>query len=79
MPTDDQIRQPRRATKLKLLIEIVRLLSRHYLVHLAAYPEAVVPTLMEDPVYEQSSAQELYASRSLSRNPTATLEKITSQ
>jgi hypothetical protein len=44
MPTDDQIRQPCRAPKLQLPIKTVRLSSRHYPVHLAAYPEVVVPT-----------------------------------
>jgi hypothetical protein len=40
MQTDDQIRQPCRVTKLQLPVEIVRLSSRHYPVHLTAYPEA---------------------------------------
>jgi hypothetical protein len=83
MLTEDQMRQPCRVTKLQLPIEIVRLLSAHYPVHLAAYPEAEVPTQLKTQyksrVPKTYHAQESYASRSLSRNPIATLEKITSQ
>jgi hypothetical protein len=83
MPTEDQIKQPLRTTKLQLPIEIIRLSSRQHSVHLAAYPEAVeVLTKGRPSILASRVARYVLRptnTKDIPRNPTAFLEKITSQ